>query len=60
MSLHLPLLTSCTYTSSKFLKLLLVRGGLYMKVGPINAFNGFPVWYKDENGLRLQLNFDHY
>ena len=29
-----------------------------MKVGPINAFNGFPVWYKDENGLRLQLNVD--
>lgn len=27
-----------------------------MKVGPINAFDGFPVWYKDENGLRLQLN----
>jgi len=30
-----------------------------MKVGPINAFNGFPFWYKDGNGLRLQLNFDH-
>lgn len=29
-----------------------------MKVGPINAFDGFPVWYKDENGLRLQLNVD--
>ena len=29
-----------------------------MKVGPINAFNGFPVWYKDDHGLRLQLNFD--
>lgn len=27
-----------------------------MKVGPINSFDGFPVWYKDENGLRLQLN----
>lgn len=27
-----------------------------MKVGPINAFDGFPVWYKDEQGLRLQLN----
>lgn len=27
-----------------------------MTVGPINAFDGFPVWYKDENGLRLQLN----
>ncbi|MGB2992033.1 MAG: IPT/TIG domain protein [Paenisporosarcina sp.] len=29
-----------------------------MKVGPINAFDGFPVWYKDENGMRLQLNVD--
>ncbi|WP_226679213.1 PKD domain-containing protein [Mesobacillus jeotgali] len=29
-----------------------------MEVGPINALNGFPVWYKDENGLRLQLNTD--
>lgn len=29
-----------------------------MKVGPINAFDGFPVWYKDENGVRLQLNVD--
>ena len=29
-----------------------------MTVGPINSFNGFPVWYKDGNGLRLQLNFD--
>ncbi|SEM51963.1 hypothetical protein SAMN05192533_103223 [Mesobacillus persicus] len=29
-----------------------------MKVGPISALNGFPVWYKDENGLRLGLNVD--
>ena len=29
-----------------------------MEVGPINAFDGFPVWYKDENDLRLQLNVD--
>ncbi|WP_019413656.1 hypothetical protein [Paenisporosarcina sp. TG20] len=29
-----------------------------MKVGPINAFDGFPVWYKDNNNLRLQLNVD--
>jgi len=29
-----------------------------MEVGPINMFDGFPVWYKDENGLRLQLNVD--
>lgn len=29
-----------------------------MEVGPINSFDGFPVWYKDENGLRLQLNVD--
>lgn len=29
-----------------------------MRVGPINAIDGFPVWYKDENGLRLQLNVD--
>lgn len=29
-----------------------------MRVGPINPFDGFPVWYKDENGLRLQLNVD--
>lgn len=29
-----------------------------MEVGPISALNGFPVWYKDENGLRLQLNVD--
>lgn len=27
-----------------------------MKVGPISALNGFPVWYKDETGLRLGLN----
>lgn len=27
-----------------------------MKVGPINALNGFPVWYEDQNGLRLMLN----
>ena len=27
-----------------------------MTVGPISEFDGFPVWYKDENGLRLQLN----
>lgn len=29
-----------------------------MEVGPINSFDGFPIWYKDENGLRLQLNVD--
>lgn len=29
-----------------------------MKVGPINSFDGFPIWYKDENDLRLQLNVD--
>ena len=29
-----------------------------MEVGPISGDNGFPVWYKDENGLRLQLNPD--
>ena len=29
-----------------------------MELGPINSFDGFPVWYKDENGLRLQLNVD--
>ncbi|RUL52022.1 PKD domain-containing protein [Lysinibacillus antri] len=29
-----------------------------MTVGPIHALNGFPVWYKDENGLRLMLNTD--
>jgi hypothetical protein len=29
-----------------------------LEVGPINALNGFPVWYKDENGLKLQLNVD--
>ncbi|MFC5604327.1 PKD domain-containing protein [Sporosarcina koreensis] len=29
-----------------------------MRVGPINPFDGFPIWYKDENGLRLQLNID--
>ena len=27
-------------------------------VGPISAANGYPVWYKDGNGLRLQLNTD--
>ncbi|SOC11250.1 hypothetical protein SAMN05880501_106111 [Ureibacillus xyleni] len=27
-----------------------------MTVGPINALNGYPIWYKDENGLRLMLN----
>jgi K319L-like, PKD domain len=27
-------------------------------VGPTSGANGFPVWYKDENGLRLQLNVD--
>lgn len=29
-----------------------------MKVGPINSQNGFPSWYKDENGVRLMLNTD--
>ncbi|MBY0098577.1 PKD domain-containing protein [Mesobacillus maritimus] len=29
-----------------------------MEVGPINALHGFPEWYRDENGLRLQLNVD--
>lgn len=29
-----------------------------LQVGPINALNGFPLWYKDENGLRLELNTD--
>ncbi|HZG83484.1 PKD domain-containing protein [Paenibacillus sp.] len=29
-----------------------------LTVGPISAANGYPVWYKDENGLRLQLNTD--
>ncbi len=27
-------------------------------VGPINALNGFPVWYKDDRNLRLMLNTD--
>jgi hypothetical protein len=27
-----------------------------LEVGPINASNGFPAWYKDDNGLRLELN----
>mgnify|MGYP005831002733 CR=1 FL=1 len=25
------------------------------KVGPVSGDNGFPVWYKDEHGVRLQL-----
>ncbi len=29
-----------------------------MKVGPTSGDNGFPVWYKDENGVRLQLNLN--
>ena len=29
-----------------------------MKVGPINTLNGFPLWYEDQNGLRLMLNTD--
>ncbi|WP_045522182.1 PKD domain-containing protein [Neobacillus niacini] len=29
-----------------------------MKVGPTSGDNGFPVWYEDENGVRLQLNLD--
>jgi len=29
-----------------------------MEVGPINALHGFPEWYRDENGIRLQLNVD--
>jgi hypothetical protein len=27
-----------------------------MIVGPINSSNGFPLWYKDDNGLKLALN----
>ncbi|WP_456271053.1 PKD domain-containing protein [Bacillus sp. AK031] len=27
-----------------------------MIVGPIDPNNGFPMWYKDENGLKLALN----
>jgi len=29
-----------------------------LTVGPISSQNEFPIWYKDENGLRLQLNPD--
>ncbi len=29
-----------------------------MKVGPISTLNGFPLWYEDQNGLRLMLNTD--
>lgn len=29
-----------------------------MEVGPISEVHGFPLWYKDENGLRLELNVD--
>ena len=28
------------------------------QVGPINESNGFPVWYKDSNGVKLQLCLD--
>ncbi|WP_409254070.1 PKD domain-containing protein [Bacillus sp. SCS-153A] len=28
------------------------------KVGPVSGDNGFPVWYKDEHGVRLQLCLD--
>src|SRR3954466_16405486 len=27
-------------------------------VGPISSENGFPVWYKDSNGVRLELCAD--
>ena len=29
-----------------------------MKVGPTSGDHGFPVWYEDDNGVRLQLNLD--
>ena len=37
---------------------MLIKRRYFVELGPINAFDGFPVWYKDENGLRLQLNVD--
>jgi hypothetical protein len=33
-------------------------GSPLTSVGPINGENGFPVWYKDANGKRLQLCLD--
>jgi hypothetical protein len=37
---------------------ILVYWRSMMKFGPINSFNGFPLWYKDENGVRLQQGLD--
>ncbi|MEH7238182.1 PKD domain-containing protein [Bacillus sp. JJ1562] len=28
------------------------------QVGPINDFNGFPIWYKDSKGVKLELCLD--
>jgi hypothetical protein len=35
-----------------------MKGDVFLELGPINPLNGYPVWYKDENGIRLQLNTD--
>ena len=34
------------------------RGPELKEVGPINAENGFPVWYKDSAGTKLELCLD--
>lgn len=33
-------------------------GGHPVEVGPVSAEHGFPVWYKDANGTRLELCLD--
>lgn len=45
----------CAFRHHRFCDLAFSRKEWVMKVGPINAVNKFPIWYKDRNGLRLQL-----
>ena len=34
------------------------RGPNLKQVGPINESNGFPLWYKDSNNVKLELCLD--
>ena len=37
---------------------LISRGPNLKQVGPINESNGFPLWYKDSNNVKLELCLD--
>ena len=37
---------------------IISRGSNLKQVGPINDSNGFPLWYKDSNDVKLELCLD--